>query len=204
MATSRTFRQSREIWENWSSLTDMGIKLCRGHPHHASPRPANSAREGDVKPKRSIRSPCSGAPLPGFHRSQFPSDLIGVAHSPAYFAGALRRAEFFLEHAFAEKINNRRYGPARQSQVARRRRKSRASKAGASVTISHKDGRKFFKYGVCAAWRGDTRHRVGDIEAKYRALALRTRSLLGNLEQSLTAIRGCAIPKRCGADRLLR
>ena len=99
----------RDAGKTWSILTDMGIKLVPGgHPHHAvAEAAANAAHEGDVKPEEVAAIAIARPGLQVFTGPQFPTDLIGVAHSPAYFAAAgVADRNFTWAHAFPEKIND--------------------------------------------------------------------------------------------------
>ena len=87
----------------------MGIKLVPGgHPNHAvAEAAANAARAGDVLPEQVVEITISRPGFQGFANPQFPTDLIGIAHSAMYFAaaGAADR-DYTWVHAFEEKINN--------------------------------------------------------------------------------------------------
>jgi 2-methylcitrate dehydratase PrpD len=93
---------TRDFGRDWDIATDMAIKLVPGgHPFHAfAEAAANAAREGDIAPD-DIEAIFIARPgmtkVPGpFH----PSDLIAMAHSPAYFAAAgARDRHFGWEHA---------------------------------------------------------------------------------------------------------
>ena len=184
----------RELGKSWSILTDMGIKLVPGgHPHHAvAEAAANAAREGNVKPEEVESITISRPGFQGFTGPQFPTDLIGVAHSPAYFAACgVAERNFSWEHAFEEKINNPairgllgkvKVGPPPTENLER-------YKAGASVTIKTKDGKSYSN--TVYAPRGAAILGISwtDIEAKYRALAPYAQLAGDNLEHSLKAIR---------------
>jgi len=184
----------RDLGKSWSILTDMGIKLVPGgHPHHAvAEAAANAAREGNVKPEEVESITISRPGFQGFTGPQFPTDLIGVAHSPAYFAACgVAERNFSWEHAFEEKINNPairgllgkvKVGPPPTENLER-------YKAGANVTIKTADGRSFSN--TVYAPRGAAILGIAwsDIEAKYRALAPYAQLAGDNLEQSLKAIR---------------
>jgi len=184
----------RELGKSWSILTDMGIKLVPGgHPHHAvAEAAANAAREGNVKPEEVESITISRPGFQGFTGPQFPTDLIGVAHSPAYFAACgVAERNFSWEHAFEEKINN----PAIRGLLGKVKvappptENIERYKAGASVTIKTADGRSFSN--TVYAPRGAAILGIAwsDIEAKYRALAPYAQLAGDNLEQSLKAIR---------------
>jgi len=183
----------RDLGKSWSILTDMGIKLVPGgHPHHAvAEAAANAAREGNVKPEEVESITISRPGFQGFTGPQFPTDLIGVAHSPAYFAACgVAERNFSWEHAFAEKINN----PAIRGLLGKVKvtppptENLERYKAGASVTIKTRDGRSHSN--TVYAPRGAAILGIAwsDIEAKYRALAPYAKLAGDNLEQSLKVI----------------
>ncbi len=185
---------TRDCGATWSILTDMGIKLVPGgHPHHAvAEAAANAAREGNVAPGEVASITISRPGFQGFNGPQFPTDLIGVAHSPAYFAACgVAERNFGWEHAFEEKINN----PAIRSLLGKVKVDPRPIanleryKAGASVTIELKDGRRFSN--TVYAPRGAAVLGIAwaDVEAKYRALAPYAKLSGDNLEQSIRVIR---------------
>src|SRR5258706_1695330 len=167
---------TRDLGQSWSILTDMGIKLMPGgHPHHAvAEAAANASREGNVKADEVESITISRPGFQGFTGPQFPTDLIGIAHSPAYFAACgVAERNFSWEHAFEEKINN----PAIRGLLGKVKvappptENLERYKAGASVTIKTKDGKSHSN--TVYAPRGAAILGIAwtDIEAKYRALA---------------------------------
>ncbi|HYC46872.1 MAG TPA: MmgE/PrpD family protein [Burkholderiales bacterium] len=185
---------TRELGNRWSILTDMGIKLVPGgHPHHAiAEAAANAARDGNVSPDEVEAITVSRPGYTELGGPQFPSDLIGVAHSPAYFAAAgVADRAFSWAHAFEGKINDPRIrgllgkvraAPPPTENVAR-------YKSGATVTITTRDGRRHTS--TVYAPRGAAILGIAwdDIEAKYRALAPYAKFTGDNLEASLKVIR---------------
>jgi 2-methylcitrate dehydratase PrpD len=179
--------------ESWDIVTDMAIKLVPGgHPYHAfAEAAANAARDGNIAAS-DIESITIARP--GFTRLSFPlhpTDLIGMAHSPAYFAaaGAADKA-FGWIHASDAKIadpvihgliDKVRVGPPPSENAARYRQ-------GATVTIRTHDGRLsvstvFLPKGAAALgieW--------GDIDAKYRTLVPASGLPAGKIEESLALI----------------
>ncbi len=185
---------TRDLGKSWSILTDMGIKLVPGgHPHHAvAEAAANAAREGNVKADEVESITISRPGFQGFTGPQFPTDLIGVAHSPAYFAACgVAERNFSWEHAFEEKINN----PTIRGLLGKVKVDPPPTEnldrylAGATVTIKTKDG-KSYSNTVCLPRVRRAGIAWADIEAKYRALAPYAKLSGDNLEQSLKAIRG--------------
>jgi 2-methylcitrate dehydratase PrpD len=183
-----------ELGRSWDIVTDMAVKLMPGgHPYHAlAEAAAKAAREENIAAEEieSITVSCPG--LAALTGPLHPTDLIGMAHSPAYFlaAGAADRA-FSWEHATAAKINDPvthrlidkvRVGAPPAADIERYRQ-------GATVTIRTTDGRTgtstvFMPKGAGAgslAW--------ADIDAKYRALMPRARLPAERIEESLAVIR---------------
>jgi 2-methylcitrate dehydratase PrpD len=194
---------TRDMGTSWSILTDMGIKLVPGgHPHHAvAEAAANAAREGNVKPDEVESIAISRPGFQGFTGPQFPTDLIGVAHSPAYFAACgVAERNFSWEHAFEEKINN----PAIRSLLGKVKvdppptENLARYKAGARVTIKTRDGRSHSSTVYAPKGAAILGIAWADIEAKYRALAPYGKLSGDNLEQSLKAVRRLRDSKNVG------
>ncbi len=100
---------TRDFGKRWSILEDMGIKLVPGgHPNHSTAEAAaNAAREGNVAPEEVETISISRPGFTTLTGPQYPTDLIGIAHSPAYFAAAgVADRDFTWAHAFEEKIND--------------------------------------------------------------------------------------------------
>jgi 2-methylcitrate dehydratase PrpD len=185
---------TRDFGKRWSILTDMGIKLVPGgHPHHAvAEAAANAAREGDVKPDEVETITISRPGFQGFTGPQFPTDLIGVAHSPAYFAAAgVADRNFTWAHAFEDKINS----PAIRGLLAKVRvgdpptENLERYKSGAIVTITTIDGRSYSNTVYAPKGAAILDIAWADIESKYRALAPFAKFSGGNLETSIKVIR---------------
>jgi 2-methylcitrate dehydratase PrpD len=172
----------------------MGIKLVPGgHPNHATAEAAaNAAREGDVAPDEVETITIS---RPGFRAltgPQFPTDLIGIAHSPAYFAAAgVADRDYTWAHAFEEKIND----PVIRGLLGKVRvgepptENLEHYKSGAIVTIRTRDGRSYSS--TVYAPKGAAMLGIdwADVEAKYRTLAPYAKFSGGNLEASMKVIR---------------
>ena len=185
---------TRDLGRRWSILEDMGIKLVPGgHANHAiAEAAANAARAANVSPDDVETIIIS---RPGFRAltgPQYPTDLIGIAHSPAYFAaaGAADR-DFSWAHAFEEKINS----PAIRSLLGKVRvvdpptENLERFKSGAIVTIKTRDGRSHSS--TVYAPKGAAMLGIdwSDVEGKYRALAPYAKFSGENLEASMKAIR---------------
>jgi 2-methylcitrate dehydratase PrpD len=184
---------TRELGRSWDIITDMAIKLAPGgHPYHAlAEAAAKAAKEADIPPEAVESITVSRPGFSALTGPLHPSDLIGMAHSPAYFlaAGAADR-DFSWLHATAEKINDPvihqlidkvRVGTPPADNVSRYRQ-------GATVTIRAKDGRAatatvFEPKGSAAGgikW--------GDVDSKYRALLPNAGIPEPQIEASLAAI----------------
>ena len=163
-----------QLGKKWNILTELGIKLVPGgSPFHAVAEAAsNAACEGnlDVSDIRHIYFTLPDYPFPG---PKNPNDLIGIAHSPFYFAaaGAADRT-YGWQHAFEEKIQDPRIRSlfGRITRVDMDVPDKHLYKSGAIVRIEANDGRVIenaVRYPKGAAARG-----IGwpDIAAKYRAL----------------------------------
>ena len=185
---------TRDLGRRWDILINMGIKLVPGgHSNHAiAEAAANAAREGNVKAEDVETITIS---RPGFNAltgPQFPTDLIGVAHSPAYFAAAgVAERNFGWEYAFKEKINN----PVirglldKVQVVGPPTGNLERFKSGAVVTIRTRDGRSITN--TVYAPRGSAVNGIAwsDVEGKYRALVPFAKLSGTNLEDSIKVIR---------------
>src|SRR5215468_9357454 len=80
----------RRLGETWDIVTDMAIKLVPGgHPHHALAEAAgNAARDGRIAPDQVESITLSRPGVTSLAGPLHPTDLIGMAHSPAYFLAA--------------------------------------------------------------------------------------------------------------------
>jgi 2-methylcitrate dehydratase PrpD len=185
---------TRDFGRRWSILTDMGIKLVPGgHSSHAiAEAAANAARAGNVSPDEVETITIS---RPGFRTltgPQYPTDLIGIAHSPAYFAAAgVADRDYSWAHAFEDKIND----PVIRGLLGKVRvgdpptENLERYKSGAIVTIRTRDGRHHSS--TVHAPRGAAILGIewADVEAKYRALAPFAKFSGANLEASMKVIR---------------
>ncbi|HEX2827453.1 MAG TPA: MmgE/PrpD family protein [Burkholderiales bacterium] len=191
---SKADEVTRDLGKRWSMLEDVGVKLVPGgHPHHAvAEAAANASREGNVQPEEVETITISRPGFQGFTGPQFPTDLIGVAHSPAFFAAAgVADRGFTWAHAFPEKINDPRIrgllGKVRVGEPPTGNLER--YKSGAVVTIETRDGRKLTS--TVYAPRGSAIVGIEwkDVEAKYRALVPYAKLAEGNLEKSAAVIR---------------
>jgi 2-methylcitrate dehydratase PrpD len=163
------------LGETWDILTDMAIKLVPGgHPYHAfGEAAANAAREGGIAADEVASIIVSRPGMTTLTGPLHPSDLIGMAHSPAYFiAAGVADHEFSWRHAGPAKIadpvihrliDTIRVDPSPAEDADRHRQ-------GATVTVRTRDGRSststvHVPKGAAVlgiAWR--------DIDSKYRTL----------------------------------
>src|SRR5947199_86260 len=81
---------TKDLGTSWDITTNMAIKLVPGgHPHHAAAEAAaNAAIAGHVDPADVADIRLSSAKYRTLPGPRHPTDLIGVAHSPAYFIAA--------------------------------------------------------------------------------------------------------------------
>ena len=185
---------TRDWGKSWDIVTDMAIKLVPGgHPYHAfGEAAANAAREGNIAPDAIAAIVLSRPGLTQLSGPLHPKDLIGMAHSPAYFAAAgARDKRFGWEHASPEKISDPiihalidkvRVGapPAATAAVYRQ---------GATVTIETTAGRTVANTVLVPKGAACLGLEWAEIEAKYRALAPNAPMPTGKVEASLATIR---------------
>ncbi|MBV8508511.1 MAG: MmgE/PrpD family protein [Alphaproteobacteria bacterium] len=184
---------TRDLGQSWDIITDMAVKLVPGgHPYHALAEAAvNAAREGNIAPQDIESITVSRPGFTALTGPLHPTDLIGMAHSPAYFlaAGAADH-DFSWVHATAAKIadpvihrliDKVRVGPPPTGDAERYRQ-------GATVTIRTTDGRVITS--TVFAPRGAGAGGLGwhDIDVKYRALMPHARLGEQQIDASLAAI----------------
>ncbi len=186
-------RLTRGLGQSWDIVTDMAIKLVPGgHPYHAlAEAAAAAARAADIAPEAVESITVSRPGFTALTGPLHPTDLVGMAHSPAYFlAAAVADREFSWDHATPAKIGDPlihrliekvRVGVPPIDDAARYRQ-------GASVTIRTMDGRSaastvYQPRGSAAgglAW--------ADVDAKYRALLPKAQLPKSQIEASLEVI----------------
>jgi 2-methylcitrate dehydratase PrpD len=184
-----------DLGKSWDIITDMAIKLVPGgHPYHAfGEAAANAARDGRIAAADVESITLSRPGMTSLSGPLHPADLIGMAHSPAYFAAAgVADGEFSWRHASAVKIadpiihrliDRVRVGAPPAGNASRYRQ-------GATVTIRTRDGRTathtvYVPKGAAAlgiAW--------SDVDAKYRTLVPSAGLSMGAIEASLELIHG--------------
>ena len=97
----------RDLGASWDIVTDMEIKLVPGgHPYHALAEAAAAAvREGRFSADQITSITISRPGMTELHGPLHPTNLIDMAHSPAYFAAAgAADGTFSWEHAGPAKI----------------------------------------------------------------------------------------------------
>jgi 2-methylcitrate dehydratase PrpD len=165
----------RGLGETWDIVTDMAIKLVPGgHPHHALAEAAgNAARDGRVAPDQVESITLSRPGVSSLAGPLHPTDLIGMAHSPAYFlaAGVADHGMSWVHttqakitdpviHRLIDKV---RVGAPPTDDVARYRQ-------GATVTIRTTDGRTSTSTVYAPKGAGLGGIAWADINAKYHTL----------------------------------
>jgi 2-methylcitrate dehydratase PrpD len=184
---------THDLGQSWDIITDMAIKLVPGgHPYHAlAEAAANAAREGRIAPEEVESIIVSRPGFTALTGPLHPTDLVGMAHSPAYFlaAGAADR-EFSWIHATAAKICDRvihqlidkvRVGAPPTDNAVRYRQ-------GATVTIKAKDGRSSTSTVYVPKGAGVAGIAWADVDAKYHDLLPHAGIPARHVEASLAMI----------------
>jgi 2-methylcitrate dehydratase PrpD len=184
---------TRDLGQEWDIITDMAIKLVPGgHPSHAlAEAAANAARAGHIVPEDVETITLSRPGVTVLSGPLHPTDLIGMAHSPAYFlAAGVADKDFSWVHATAAKITDPvihqlldkvRVGAPPTENVER-------YKQGATVTIRTKDGRTFSSTVYAPKGSGIRGIDWADVDAKYRALLPQAQVSDRQVEASLQVI----------------
>jgi len=184
---------TRELGKEWDIITDMAIKLVPGgHPSHAlAEAAANAARAGNIAPDDVETITLSRPGVTALSGPVHPTDLIGMAHSPAYFlAAGVADRDFSWVHASAAKITDPvihqlldkvRVGAPPTANVERYRQ-------GATVTIRTQDGRTFSSTVYAPKGAGVRGIDWADVDAKYRTLVPRAQLDDRQVEESLQVI----------------
>jgi 2-methylcitrate dehydratase PrpD len=186
---------TRDLGASWDIVTDMAVKLMPGgHPYHAfAEAAANAAREGDIKAQEVVSITVSRPGMTALTGPLHPTDLIGMAHSPAYFTAAgITDGAFGWAHATPEKIKDPtihtlidkiRVGPPPTESAERYRQ-------GATVTIRTAEGREVTNTVFVPKGAGILGIDWVDIDAKYRTLMPLAGVSDTQIEQSLAVIHG--------------
>jgi 2-methylcitrate dehydratase PrpD len=188
---------TKDLGVSWDITTNMAIKLVPGgHPHHAAAEAAaNAAIAGDVDPANVASIVLSSAKYRTLPGPRHPTDLIGVAHSPAYFiAAAIADRGYGWTHASPDKVADPVIArlidtitvdpdpPLYPDRFPHHH--------GATVTITLKDGRRFadhVDYPRGSAPRGIE---WADVDAKYRRLVPMSGLPREQVEASLEVVHG--------------
>jgi len=186
---------TKDLGQAWDITTDMAIKLVPGgHPHHAAAEAAaNAAIVGHVDPADVADIRLSSAKYRTLPGPRHPTDLIGVAHSPAYFIAAA--------------VVDRDYGwihvsPAKVADPVIRQLIDKVTvdpnpppypdrfphHHGATVTITLKDGRQFSAHVDFPRGSAPRGIEWGDVDAKYRRLVPLSGLAPEKVEASLTVV----------------
>jgi 2-methylcitrate dehydratase PrpD len=182
-----------DLGQSWDIITDMAIKLVPGgHPYHAfAEAAANAAREGNITPQDVESIIVSRPGFTALTGPLHPTDLIGMAHSPAYFVAAgVADHSFSWEHATASKIAD----PTIHQLIDKIRVDTPPSdnvalyRQGATVTIRTKDGRTSTRTVYAPKGSGANGIAWTDVDAKYRALMPRALPHDERIEASLALI----------------
>ena len=201
---------TRDLGESWDIVTDMAIKLVPGgHPHHALAEAAgNAARDGRIAPDEVESITLSRPDVTALAGPHHPTDLIGMAHSPAFFLAAGTADQGFswvhatqakiadpVIHRLIEKV---RVGPPPSDSTARYRQ-------GATVTIRTTDGRISTSTVFAPKGAGILGIAWADIDAKYRALMPHSGLSNREVEASLAVIHDFRkVPDVSGLTNLLQ
>ncbi len=184
---------TRDLGNEWDIITDMAIKLAPGgHPSHAlAEAAANAARAGNISPDDVETITLSRPGVTALSGPVHPTDLIGIAHSPAYFmAAGVADKDFSWVHATEAKIKDPvihqlldkvRVGAPPTEHVER-------YKQGATVTIRTKDGRAFSSTVYAPKGSGVRGIDWAEVDAKYRTLVPKAQVRDGQVEASLHLI----------------
>src|SRR5262249_47310328 len=184
---------TRDLGQEWDITTDMAIKLVPGgHPSHAlAEAAANAARAGNISPAEVETITLSRPGVTALSGPVHPTDLIDMAHSPAYFVAAgVADKDFSWIHATEAKImdpvihqllDKVRVGAPPTDNVER-------YKQGATVTIRTKDGRTFSNTVYAPKGSGVLGIDWADVDAKYRTLVPKAQLRDQQIEASLQVI----------------
>ncbi len=168
-------RATRDLGISWDIVTDMAVKLVPGgHPYHAlAEAAANAARDGRVDAAEVDSITVSRPGMTALTGPLHPADLVGMAHSPAYFlAAGVADRDFSWVHANPAKIadpvihgliDKIRVGAPPADHGERYRQ-------GATVTIRTRDGRSVASTVYMPRGSGMLGIAWADIDAKYQAL----------------------------------
>jgi len=186
---------TKDLGKVWDITTDMAIKLVPGgHPHHAGAEAAaNAAIAGNVNPADVTNIMVSSAKYRTLPGPVHPTDLIGVAHSPAYFlAAAVADRGYGWIHASPAKVADPVIAQLIDKVTVDPNPKPYPDRFphrhGATVTITLKDGRKFSDHVDVPRGSGPRGVEWADVDAKYRTLVPLSRLAPDKIEDSLKVV----------------
>ena len=203
---------TKDLGTSWDITTNMAIKLVPGgHPHHAAAEAAaNAAIAGDVDPHDVASIVLSSAKYRTLPGPKHPTDLIGVAHSPAYFiAAAIADRGYGWIHASPEKVTD----PVIAQLIDKITVDPNPAPYpdrfqhhhGATVTITLKDGRGFSDHVDFPRGSAPRGIEWADVDAKYRRLVPLSGLAQDKIEASLEVVHGFdAVKTVSELTRLLR
>lgn len=184
---------TQDLGSRWSILTEMSIKLVPGAaPLHAvAEAAANLSRAADLQPD-DVASITYARPGAQYLGPQFPTTLVDVAHSPAFFAAAgVADRGYTWEHVSQEKIDDPRIrsllGKVRVGQSVTQN--VERYRSGATVTIETVDGRTLSDTVYVPKGSAMAGIAWSDVETKYRALVPSGGIEAASIETSLQLIR---------------
>ncbi|PYN48553.1 MAG: hypothetical protein DME00_11300 [Candidatus Rokuibacteriota bacterium] len=168
---------TKDLGQAWDITTDMAIKLVPGgHPHHAAAEAAaNAAIAGHVDPADVADIRLSSAKYRTLPGPRHPTDLIGVAHSPAYFiAAAVADRDYGWIHVSPTKVAD----PVIRQLIDKVTVDPNPPPYpdrfphhhGATVTITLKEGRQFSAHVDFPRGSAPRGIEWADVDAKYRRL----------------------------------
>ena len=183
---------TRDLGREWDIITDMAIKLVPGgHPSHAlAEAAANAARAGNVSPDEVETITLSRPGVTALSGPVHPTDLIGMAHSPAYFlAAGVADHDFSWVHATEAKITD----PVIQQLLDKvpsvlRPPKTSSNTSRARRHHSDKGRQDLLEYCLRAQRGRRPRHRLGRRRCQIRTLVPRAQLSDRQVESSLQVI----------------
>jgi 2-methylcitrate dehydratase PrpD len=168
---------TKDLGTEWDITTSMAVKLVPGgHPHHAAAEAAaNAAIAGNVDPADVAGIVLSSAKYRTLPGPKHPTDLIGVAHSPAYFiAAAVADRGYGWIHASPAKVTDPVIGGLIDKITVDPNPPPYPDRFphhhGATVTITLKDGRQFSDHVDFPRGSAPRGIEWADVDAKYRRL----------------------------------
>lgn len=186
---------TKDLGKVWDITTDMAIKLVPGgHPHHAAAEAAaNAATAGNVNPADVASIMVSAAKYRTLPGPVHPTDLIGVAHSPAYFlAAAVADRGYGWIHASPAKVADPVIGQLIDKVTVDPNPQPYPDRFphhhGATVTITLKDGRQFSDHVDFPRGSGPRGIEWADVDAKYRTLVPLGKLAPDKIEASLKVV----------------